>query len=75
MEKGLIPVNDRVAAVVADVVMNEGTRITVLRRRLKLTLAHVAAATGIHEHRLSEMERGIRAMDEAVSTFIANSEK
>jgi DNA-binding GntR family transcriptional regulator len=75
MEKGLIPVNDRVASVVADVDMSEGARITVLRRRFKLTLADVAAATSIHEHKLSEMERGIRTVDDKVLTFMNDHKK
>jgi transcriptional regulator with XRE-family HTH domain len=64
MEKALIPVSDRVAAIVADVDVSLGARALILRRRLKLTLNNISEATGIHPHRLSEMERGLREMDE-----------
>lgn len=63
MEKGLIPISDRVLAEIADVKIDHGTRALILRRRLKLTLTEIAEITGLHEHRLSEMERGLRGVD------------
>lgn len=70
MEKGLIPLSDRVAAMIANVKVTEGAAATVLRRRWKLTLVAVAVDTGIHEHRLSEMERGIHEMSEEYRAFL-----
>lgn len=60
MEKGVIPVADNVAAILADVDVNDGARVSILRRRFKKTLADAAMEVGIHEHVLSEMERGLR---------------
>ena len=63
MEKGSLAIPDHVAAVVnigtGD--MTDGERLTILRRRYRRTLADAAAATGIHPHRISDMERGIIA--------------
>lgn len=56
----MIPVAENVARIIADVDVREGTRLSILRRRFKKTLAEAAAATGVHEHVLSEMERGLR---------------
>jgi hypothetical protein len=72
MEKAAIPVNDRVLAVVADVKVDQGARLLVLRRRFKKTLADVSASIGLHEHRLSEMERGLREVDPAYVQYIDN---
>ncbi len=60
MERGVIPVADNVAAVVADVPVTDGERCSILRRRFKKTLADAAEETRLHEHVLSEMERGLR---------------
>ena len=60
MEKGKIPVTDRVAAVLTNLKVEIGARCSVLRRRLNLTLADVSKETGLHVHRISEMERGER---------------
>jgi transcriptional regulator with XRE-family HTH domain len=60
MEKGVIPVADNVARIIADVEVGEGARLAILRRRFKKTLAEAAMETGVHEHVLSEMERGLR---------------
>jgi len=60
MEKGLIPVAENVAQIVADVVVSDGARCSILRRRYKKTLAEAAQETGVHENMLSEMERGLR---------------
>jgi transcriptional regulator with XRE-family HTH domain len=62
MEKGTIPVSDRVAAIIEDVVMHDGDRVAVLRRRSGLTLEQMSRDhEGLNAHRLSEIERGFRA--------------
>lgn len=71
MEKGKIEISDRVLAEIADVKVDLGSRCLLLRRRLKLTLADVAEATGLREHRLSEMERGLmRKVDVLYTEFL-----
>jgi transcriptional regulator with XRE-family HTH domain len=60
MEKGMIPIATQVLSMIqGQVEMTEGQRAMFLRRRYKRTLADAAAATGIHAHRISDMERGI----------------
>jgi DNA-binding XRE family transcriptional regulator len=62
MEKGTIPVTDRVAALVEDVGIHDGDRIMVLRRRNKKTLEELSREfPGMNPHKLSEIERGFRA--------------
>lgn len=70
MEKSLIPVSDRVLAVLADVKVDQGARLVLLRRRFQKTLADASAATDMHEHRLSEMERGLREVDPVYVQYI-----
>lgn len=70
MEKSLIPVSDRVLAIIADVKVDQGARLVLLRRRFKKTLADASAVTGMHEHRLSEMERGLREVDPVYVQYI-----
>lgn len=70
MEKGLIPISDRVRAVIESADVLEGERAVALRRRHKLTLANVSAATGIHPHQISEMERGVRDVSEKYTVFL-----
>ena len=70
MEKALIPVSDRVVAVVDDVRVDLGSRCVLLRRRFRKTLRDASVATGFHEHRLSEMERGLREVDPLYVAFI-----
>lgn len=70
MEKALIPVSDRVLAVVEDAKVDLGSRCVLLRRRFSKTLADASVVTGMHEHRLSEMERGLREVDPVYLTFI-----
>ena len=71
MEKGKIPVSDRVAAVLTDVKVDDGARASILRRRKKLTLAEVARAIGTHEHKISEMERGFRRVSDEYVTYLS----
>ena len=59
MEKGLIPVTTEVRRLVRDVKVLPGERCAILRRRFGRTLRNASLATGIHQHRLSEMERGL----------------
>ena len=70
MEKGLIPISDSAAALVADVKVDLGSRCVLLRRRFGKTLADASKYTGLHEHRLSEMERGLREVDAVYSNYI-----
>lgn len=70
MEKGLIPVSDRVLAALADVKVDHGSRLVVLRRRFRKTLRDASLKTGLHEHRLSEMERGLREVDPVYVQYI-----
>lgn len=64
MEKGLIPISDRIRDLLkGDVEVTDGERAVVLRRRFKLKLTDVASATGLPVHQISEMERGKRKMD------------
>jgi len=70
MEKGLIPVSDRVEAALADLKVDQGARLVLLRRRFSKTLADASGATGLHEHRLSEMERGLREVDPVYVQYI-----
>ena len=72
MEKGLIPISDRAAALIQKVEIDDGSAATILRRRFKLTLAEIAAETGVHEHRLSEMERGRYGSKEDLKKGIAH---
>lgn len=66
----MIPVSDRAAAILVDMKIDLGARCAILRRRFKKTLANASKATGAHEHRLSEMERGLREVDPAYLTYI-----
>ena len=75
MEKGKIEISERIAAVVSDVVVEAGARASVLRRRFKLTLRDVADALGIHEHGVSEMERGKRDVSAEYVSFLIEHEK
>ncbi len=70
MEKGKIAVSDSVLAVVSKVKVTKGARASILRRRQRLTLSDVTAAIGVHEHGVSEMERGKRDVSEAYSEFL-----
>lgn len=70
MEKGKIPVSDRVLAVVSKLKVSSGERAAALRRRKGLTLSDVTAAIGAHEHRISEMERGIRDVSSEYVAFL-----
>ena len=70
MEKGKIPVSERVLAAISKLKLTDGERATVLRRRNSLTLSDVAAAIGAHEHRISEMERGIRDVSAEYVAFL-----
>ena len=70
MEKELIPLTDDVLKLVDDVKVNRGERYVLLRRRLHKTLADGMKATGIHQHRLSEMERGLRDVSPAYVQWI-----
>lgn len=54
----------------SDVKIDLGSRCVLLRRRFSKTLADASVVTGMHEHRLSEMERGLREVDDAYLTFI-----
>ena len=72
MEKAAIPVSDRVRAVIADVKVDRGARLLLLRRRFKKTLADVSASIGLHQHRLSEMERGLREVDPAYVQYVGD---
>jgi hypothetical protein len=59
MEKGLIPINDDVAEVLDTVRLSKGERCAIIRRRFKKRLIDASRVIGIHQHRLSEMERGL----------------
>lgn len=70
MEKALIPVSDSASLLVGNVKIGRGARCVLLRRRFGKTLADASAATGMHEHRLSEMERQLREVDPVYLTYI-----
>lgn len=70
MEKGLIPISERVLGLISNVKVDDGSRMVLLRRRLKLTLRDITDETGLHQHRLSEMERGLREVDPVYTALI-----
>lgn len=75
MEKGKIPVSDRVAAVLTKLKVDDGARASLLRRRFGLKLADVAEAIKVHEHRVSEMERGKRDVSDEYARMLQGQEK
>src|SRR5579871_118220 len=56
-----LPASEAAAAIESDAIDSIGARIRDLRRAKKLTLARVAAATGLSIGHLSQVERGISA--------------
>lgn len=71
MEKGKIELTDAVLRLIGTVKVDPGSRCALLRRRYKKKLRDVAKAIDIHEHRLSEMERGVlRKVDPKYISYI-----
>jgi transcriptional regulator with XRE-family HTH domain len=64
MEKGELGVSARIQIEPA-LSIPLGLRLAVLRRRKRLTIGAAAKQIGIHEHRISEMERGRRPVSDA----------
>lgn len=59
MEKGVIPICDELRIRMCKAHVKVGERCAILRRRYGKTLKDGERATDIHQHRLSEMERGL----------------
>ena len=71
MEKAKIPIPARVREMIGDGRdMLDGPRASILRRRKGMTLSQVGEEIGVNDHRLSEMERGLRIVDDAYVRFL-----